>query len=170
MKFWWHSDVVRLQNKLKTGITTTNTAVMASTKLDAATRAAWTAWYTNTLDFCDSDAAWIDTGSDADEGQRLERELVDWQHKLIGGGVVIPGALYTSPDGKPFIDSDMEKTIRYIAVGAGILGTAYIVGEIMPHIPYAAPKAVRGVKEGHRRAIRLAARTPRMLSTSKARR
>lgn len=155
--FWFHSDIVDLQTRLSAAITTTNASVTACTTLDTATATAWANWYAPAAAFCAESAAWINTGQQADVGQGYEKDLVAWQRLLAGKKCPVPGTPY-APPGQNGQDPTDNQTLKWIVVGVSIVGVAYIVGEIAPHVPYASRAS-----EGCRRTRRLSARSPRAL-------
>lgn len=135
--FWTHGDLVDLQKQLASDLAGTQQSVAACTKLDSATAASWAAFYQSVLAFTQDDAAWVNTGTQADQGQAYQRELYAWQQKLSATcTLTVPSV---NPDkGKDM--SGINTALKWGAVIAGFLGTAYIVGKIAPIVPRSAPR------------------------------
>jgi hypothetical protein len=133
VRFWWHSDIQDLQKNLGATLAATKIAIDACTALDATTRAQWEAWYAGASDFVSSDAAWVNTGTQADQGQKYQAELYAWQQKLSKTCAIAVPAIDPNAN-KPDL-SGLGEALRYGAIIAGFLGTAYIVGKAAEFIP-----------------------------------
>jgi hypothetical protein len=82
--FWMHGDIVNMQNRLKAALDGTNQSVAACSGLDAATASSWASFYSAGVAWCSEAANWINTGSQATQGQAIEQELVAFQERLSG--------------------------------------------------------------------------------------
>jgi hypothetical protein len=133
VRFWWHGDIQDLQRDLGATLQATKTAVDACTALDVATRAQWQTWFVGANDFVLSEASWINTGTQADRGQKYEAELFAWQQKLSKVcNIAVPAI---DPNfNKPDL-TGLDQVLRYGAIIAGFLGTAYVVGKVVEFIP-----------------------------------
>jgi hypothetical protein len=136
--FWSHSDIVTLQTTLGADLEATNTGVQACTGLDATTLQEWNFFYAGANAFVHEDANWLATGTQADEGQEYQRQLIAWRQKL---SVKCPNlAPVSSPGGGKQIDTGMTTALKYGAVIAGFLGTAYVVAKVSEFIPRPSPR------------------------------
>jgi hypothetical protein len=124
--FWWHDDIVALQKTLDADLESTNASVAACTALSDTARTAWESFYTNAKAYTQSSAAWVNTGTQADRGQELQRELLAKQQQLTKScSNVSPAA---DPDkGKP---ADLSTYFKWGAVIAGVIGVAYVTGQV----------------------------------------
>lgn len=152
--FWFHGDIVDLQARLKNGLDATDRSVSSCGALDDATKASWASFYKLASGFCNESAAWLNTGQQADVGQGYESDLVAWQQKL-SVKCALSAPFYNPPGGS----NEKNSTVKYIAIAAGVLGTAYVVGQVAAFIP----RPRREAQEAHRRVVRLSARAPRAL-------
>jgi hypothetical protein len=141
VRFWWHSDIQDLQKNLGATLSATKIAIDACTVLDATTRAEWETWHVGASDFVTSDAAWINTGTQADQGQKYQAELFAWQQKLSKMCAIAVPAIdpnFNKPD-----LTGLDQALRYGAIIAGFLGTAYVVGKVAEFIPKPASRAAK---------------------------
>ena len=125
--FWWHSDIVALQNQLDADLEGTNNSVTACTGLDAATKASWTVFYTSTKAFTTQPAAWLNTGTQADQGQALQRELYAWQQQLSAKCSLTVPSLDPRERDRAL---DVATPLKYAAVIVGGLGVAYVTAQV----------------------------------------
>lgn len=140
VRFWWHSDIQALQANLLGTLTAVNTAVDACTALDATTKSEWESWYAGAYGFATTDAAWLNTGTQADLGQKYQAELFAWQQKLSTTCSIAVPAVNPTPKGPDLTGA--TAALRYGAIIAGFLGSAYIVGKVMEYVPKPAPRRV----------------------------
>ena len=124
--FWWHSDIVALQQQLDADLEGVNNTVTACTKLPDAMRASWQTFYASAKAFTQADAAWLNTGTQADRGQELQRELVTWQQR-IGGYCVLQSAVSNPDVGKP---ADLSVYLKWAAIITAVVGTAYVTSQV----------------------------------------
>ena len=124
--FWWHDDIVALQRQLDADLEGTNLSVTACTGLSSAMQASWQAFYASAKAFTQESAAWLNTGTQADQGQALQRELYAWQQKLSAlCSLTVPSV---DPDkNKP---ADLSTYFKWGAVIAGVIGVAYVTGQV----------------------------------------
>jgi hypothetical protein len=124
--FWWHSDIVALQNQLDADLEGTNNSVNVCTALDAPTRASWVVFYTAAKAFTQQPAAWLNTGTQADQGQALQRELYAWQQQLSAKcSLTVP-----SLDPRERDRQDIATPLKYAAIIVGVLGVGYVTAQI----------------------------------------
>jgi len=123
--FWFHDDIVALQKHLDADLEGVNNSVAAcGTKVPDTMRTSWQAFYVSAKAFTQAPAAWINTGTQADRGQELQRELLAWQQQLSATCPVTP---VDDPDkGKP----NPLPYVKWIAIGAAALGVAWVTTEV----------------------------------------
>ena len=114
--FWTHGDIQALQKQLDADLEGTNTSVGVCPQLNDSMRASWQAFYASAKAFTQSDAAWINTGTQADQGQAIQRELYAWQQKLSTTcSLAVPSV---DPDkGKP----DLASAAKWGALIVGLV-------------------------------------------------
>jgi len=124
--FWTHGDIVSLQKQIDADLEGTNNSVAACPKMSDAMRASWQAFYASAKAFTTADAAWLNTGTQADQGQAIQRELYAWQQKLSTiCSLTVPSV---DPDkGKP---ADLSTYFKYGTAIAAILGVAWVTAEV----------------------------------------
>lgn len=133
VRFWWHGDIQGLQQDLLGTLAATNIAVTACTALDPTTLGEWQTWYAGAYSFATTDAAWLNTGTQADLGQQYQRELYAWQQRLSKTcSIAVPAV---DPDKNQPDLTGVNQALRYAAIIAGFLGTAYIVGKAVEVLP-----------------------------------
>ena len=142
------SDISNEQSDLKTAAIETNANVLACTNLDQATRTGWDAFYQDVLNFCQEVPVWyFPTGTNEvvmssnmlEHAQELRRNLLSHQQTLSKAcKLSVPLFDPTKP---PITGLESIQTaLRYTAIIAGFLGTAYIVGKAAEFIPKPSPK------------------------------
>jgi hypothetical protein len=150
---WSLSDLLDLQAKLASDATSTNQSVIACTSLDAASRANWQAFYLQVQAFTAQTPVWLfptasnevlGSGTRVDETQALQRSLYAWQQKLsttcaLSAPLVAPG----TPDGP---SAGTVDALKYVAITAGFLGTAYVVARVAALLPSAREREARSAR------------------------
>jgi hypothetical protein len=129
--FWLHGDIVDLQNSIRAALKSTDPAVSGCAVLDPNSRASWTAFSMEATNFVDGSAAWLNTGTQADTGQYLQRAVRSWQEFLQGKGCDLAGPLYEGG----ITPEPVSNWLKYGAIIAVAVATAVVVGEIVPFIP-----------------------------------
>jgi hypothetical protein len=132
--FWWHSDIVALQSSIKSALDATNTDVNACAGVDAGSKQAWAAFYTSATAYTQESAAWIDTGSQADHLQDLQRQLLAWQQFLTGKGCALGSPMVQI--GPAETGKTLENIAKYGAIIAVAWGSAYLVSQVVAFIPH----------------------------------
>jgi hypothetical protein len=123
--FWWHDDIVALQKQLDADVEGVNRSVSACTTLSDAMRASWQDFYVSVKSFTQGPAAWINTGTQADRGQELQRDLLARQQQI--SGVCANVTPVSDPDkGK----GDPTTALKWAAVIVGIAGVAYVTAQV----------------------------------------
>lgn len=136
-------DIKNAQSDLKTAADGTNASVVACTGLDQATRATWNSFYQQVLAFCQEVPVWyFPTGTNEvvmssnmlEHAQQLRANVYSYQ-QMISKSCKLSLPVF-DPTKPPDTSLDSITTaIRYGAIIAGFLGTAYIVGKAAEFIP-----------------------------------
>jgi hypothetical protein len=136
-------DIKNEQSDLKTAAIETNASVVACTGLDQATRTGWDAFYKDVLAFCQEVPVWyFPTGTNEvvmssnmlEHAQQLRANLLSHQQMLSKAcKLSVPLFDPTKPPDTSL--NTLTTAIRYGAIIAGFLGTAYIVGKAAEFIP-----------------------------------
>jgi hypothetical protein len=163
-------DVQAEQARTLASAQTTDQAVQACTTMDAATKSEWATFYGTLTAWCQTPVVnfWtpflstgtvVVTGDTGDTMMAYETQLQAWQQKIAGICKATPPGLTTfDPDPA---GAQATQWLRYGAIIAGFIGTAYVVGEVVQFIPKPiarAPKKVaRAASEAVRKSRRVAA-------------
>jgi len=153
--FWMHGDIVNMQNRLKAALDGTNQSVAACTNLDTATASSWASFYSAGVSWTSESANWINTGSQATQGQAIEQELVAWQERLAGQCTL----------STPIYVPTTMNTTASLVIGWGIVGGSALLSawafnlasqHLLAHKAAAAPAKRLRRRSKRRRARRLA--------------
>lgn len=134
--FWTHGDIAALQAEIAGTLQTTNTDVQNCTALPAASKTAWTTFYTTALAQAQASAAWFDTGDQADTLQEIQRGIRSWQQMISGKGCTLSAPLYDgglNPD--PPKPPEVTQWLKYGAIIATAWGVSYVVSQVVEFIP-----------------------------------
>lgn len=124
--FWWHDDIVALQRQLDADLEGVNNSVNTCTTLNDTAKTSWQAFYASAKAFTQEPAAYINTGTQADRGQELQRELLARQQQISGSCTNVTPV--DDPDkGKP---QDPTTYLKWGAVIVGVVGVAYVTGQV----------------------------------------
>lgn len=139
LEIWFPSDIASQQAQLLANATSTNVLVQSCTALDSATSSAWGTFYQSVQAFCALEPVWAfpiwhnevyTSGSLADELQSYQVQLVAWQQKLSAKCTSIVQT--PPPGGLPNATvSAWTPAIKYAAIAAGFVGTAYAIGKLV---------------------------------------
>jgi hypothetical protein len=156
--FWMHGDIVNMQSRLKAALDGTNQSVTACTALDTATASSWASFYSAGVAWTSEAANWINTGSQATQGQAIEQELIAWQEKL-SGTCTLTVPIYT---GTP-ANTTASEVIGFGLLGATGLTSVWAFNKLSTHLlttktttapALGKPKRVRRKSRRHRVARR----------------
>jgi hypothetical protein len=140
------SDIQAVQQRLGAAASGTDGSVGTCAKLDNATRAAWLSFYSAVQAYVAMKPAVIPwgsgevatTGSLYDQGLSYEKELFAWQQKLSGVCALAVPVFDPTPIASPINDF-----VKWGAIAAGFLGSAYVVAKVVELIPKPAPRQPR---------------------------
>lgn len=138
--FWWHDDIVALQKQLDADLEGVNRSVATCATLSDPVRASWQDFYVSAKSFTQSPAAWVNTGTQADRGQEIQRELLARQQQI--SGVCANVTPVVDPDkGKP----DLTNAAKWTAVIVGVVGVAYVTAQVSQTVRlFKAPPSSKG--------------------------
>ena len=103
-------------------------SVNGCTALSASTKASWQAFYAGVKIFTQQSAAWVNTGTQADQGQALQRELYAWQQKLSATcPLTVPSINPDAPKGP----IDYNAALKWAGIIVGVVGVAYVTTEVV---------------------------------------
>lgn len=133
---WFPSDLRAVQQQLLADSAGVDQTVAACTSLDAPTRTSWGSFYAGIKSFASIDYGWTNTsGAAADQAQLLQRELYAWEQKLASScKLTVPAVDPTKTTGADSA-SGLNQTLKYGAIVAGFVGSAYIVGKMLEWLP-----------------------------------
>lgn len=133
LKIWTPGDLHAIQQQLLADASGVDQTVASCAKLDAPTRASWASFYAGIKDYGAIDYGWFTTtGEAADRAQFLQRELYAWQQKLSATcKLSVPSVDPNKPPG----GDDLATALKYGAIAAGFVGSAYIVGKVLDWLP-----------------------------------
>jgi hypothetical protein len=137
------TDISNEQDVLRRDAVATNVSVGSCTALDQATRTNWDAFYQGVLAFCQEVPVWYFPTGDhevvmssnmLEYAQQLRANLYSYQ-QMISKACKLNLPVF-DPAKPPVTGLDSIQTaLRYGAIIAGFLGTAYIVGKAAEFIP-----------------------------------
>lgn len=151
---WWTPAGLRFkQGEVADKAKAFDRSVKACTTLSQNQVADWNDFYARLIAFTSTSFGWFTTttpsggteggggtGETADQLEKYERELCSWGQKLSGWKCVVDAP---NLDPNPPSNNTLTSALRYGAIIAGFLGTAYIVREIVELIPKPAPRAAK---------------------------
>jgi hypothetical protein len=147
------SDIEAEQSRVLASANATDAAVQACTTIDAPTKSEWSLFVTGLKDFCSRPVCnfwypWMPsnclmaTANTGDTMLAWEANLTAWQvrvAKLCTGAP--PGLQQFNPN--PATETATQ-WLRYFAIIAGAVGTAYVVSEAVPFVRSVLP--ARGIE------------------------
>lgn len=149
---WWTpSGLKAKQLEVATRATAFDRSVKACAALSPTQVANWNDFYTGLIHFTSTSFGWFTTttpsggteggggtGETADQLEEYERNLCSWGQRLAGWkcAVDVPNL-----DPNPPSNNTLTSALRYGAIIAGFLGTAYVVHTVVELIPKPAPRA-----------------------------
>lgn len=143
-------DVIAEQQRTLASANATNQAVQGCTTMDAGTKSQWAAFYAAITVWCNTpiinfwtpwapDNSVVVTGDTGDTMMAYEAQLQAWQQKIAGACKNVPPGL--SEFGASPAGEQASQALRWIAIIAGFVGTAYVVGKVVSLIPTASQRA-----------------------------
>ena len=134
---WTPGELHNVQRQLAADAVGVDQTVKSCSALSAATRASWEAFYAELQQFTAIDFGWFSTtGTYADQAQLLQRRLYAWEQKLSGTcQLTVPLVDPTTNPNNPINGPMIVQALKYGAVIAGFLGSAYIVGKTLEWLP-----------------------------------
>jgi len=133
---WFPGDLQAVQQQLLADASGVDQTVTGCTGIDAATKASWESFYLGLKAFGAQSFGWFNTTSAAaDQAQLLQRELYAWEQKLSTTcKLTVPMVDPTQTSGAA-ASSNLMTAVKYGAVIAGFVGSAYIVGKTLEWLP-----------------------------------
>jgi hypothetical protein len=133
---WFPSDLRAVQQQLLADSAGVDQTVAGCPSLDAPTRASWASFYAGVKQFGSIDYGWTNTsGAAADQAQLLQRELFAWEQKLSTTcKLTVPTVDPTKTAGADAA-SGLNNALKFGAIAAGFIGSAYIVGKVLDWLP-----------------------------------
>jgi hypothetical protein len=159
--FWSHGDIVDLQNSIRAALLSTDATVNACAAIDSGSKTSWTSFYTQSMAYANADAAWLNTGTQADAGQSIQRQILAWQQYFKGKGCALNGPLYDTGDSGAGKGDQITSWLKYGAIIAASWGTAYVISQVVTFIPHPVSSAKEGTVLRERRRPRRAVRRRR---------
>lgn len=136
------SDVAAEQARTLSNAQATDAAVQSCTALDATTKSEWAAFYGQLTRFCQTPVynfprPWVSNYllADGNTGNTMlayESQLQAWQQRISALCTNAPPSLTTFDPNPAGIQ--VSGWLKYGAIIAGFVGTAYVVGEVAPII------------------------------------
>jgi hypothetical protein len=124
------ADAQAIQKRLLPGLVSTDQSVVACTALDGATRQAWRGWYLEAFWFVTTPISFTDDiNALIDRGKGYEKELYDWQSRLLATGCTLSAPRYEPPKE---LETPLEKYAKWGLTLAGIGLGAYVVSVAAP--------------------------------------
>jgi len=142
-KNWLPGDLKQIQNDMLQHAKALDIAIKACTTLPANIAAAWNEFLGRLTRFATTDFGWVTTvtpdgsthvgggdGRTADDAQALTKELYEWGQKVEALNCTLVAPNTKPPEDKKTLDPTVMTAIKYAAVVAGFVGSAYVVGQI----------------------------------------
>lgn len=124
IQFVTPGDVKALKTRLQAYVVPLEAAVAQCPKIDPATRGAWEAFATSWRDYRATEEHFLTAGSEFTTGCEYERAITGWQQTIAGLACNVAGPPLASPGGGSADDSSTKRTVRTVAVAAGVVAVA----------------------------------------------
>lgn len=165
---WLPSDIRNRMDQLLANAKGTDSEIGAcASKLDSTSKAAWGEFLVAVQKFCAQQPVWFfPTGSNevvtdgalADQLEAYERELLQWQRRLVGLGCKSITVIDTTAPNK-VLTPELLTALKWAAVGVGAFSIAYGVGKVADTLQYyrgtsVYRKELRDTRRERRRLVR----------------
>lgn len=137
---WFQGDIEALKKNLDANATGTDLGVQACTSLPDTTRAAWGVFLVGLRSYSRSSTGFWTTGSEANQGQELERQLYAWQLKLKDAGCTLGAPAVDPQPPEPPGSSVFRWLAVAFIVGAAAVATHEIVTVVRDIVPERRPR------------------------------
>jgi hypothetical protein len=139
-KIWTPNDLALLQAQLLTQANNLNTAVAACTTLGSDVKTAWATDFARFKTFAETQYGWITNESAgstsfggvtkgvADQAVLITQQLYDWARDIQSLGCTLNAPIQNPNPPQP--PAQWPVALKYAAIAAGFVGTAYAVGQI----------------------------------------
>ena len=144
LSLWLPSDMIAAQAALLKDAATVDadvTRCAAAGQIPAGVQSAWANYYAELGTFCHQTPVWLfetsptdvaTTGKRADLLESYQASLFAWKQKLVP--LCALSAPIIAPEPKTSFSS-LSDTTKYVAIAAGFLATAYVVGQVTMLLP-----------------------------------
>ena len=119
-KFVTPDDVRDIKNRLDPFVRALDATVSTCKSINPGTKDAWQNFSKAWRGFYDEEDSWMHAAAQYDNAESYERSIAEWQ-RIIGAACPVPGPKVDPPTSPSVVTSELQETIRTVAIAGGII-------------------------------------------------